>query len=117
MTYLWFLIIFQIAPILCLLAAVRRELRPRRGVAVAVLSALALAYTAPWDNFIIMQGVWTYRPARVLGATIGVVPIEEYAFYVLQVAFASLLCLVVLKARHGRPRAAGRTESGPAPGR
>ena len=60
--------------------------------AVGALAAVALAWTAPWDEHLVRTGVWAYGPDRVL-ATAGSVPVEEYAFVVL---------LVVLVAAWGR---------------
>lgn len=64
---------------------------------MGVLALLALVYTAPWDNLIVLQGVWNYDPNRVLGVAIGVVPLEEYGFYVLQVVLTSLFTCAVLR--------------------
>ena len=52
--------------------------------ALLVLSAVALLWTAPWDEHLVRTGVWSYGPDRVL-ATVGSVPAEEYAFVVLLV--------------------------------
>lgn len=49
---------------------------------VAALAAVALVWTAPWDEHLVRTGVWSYGPDRVL-ATVGSVPAEEYAFVVL----------------------------------
>jgi len=57
--------------------------------------ALAVVYTGPWDHFIIEQGVWSYPPGRVIGPTIGNVPIEEYCFFLLQVTFTGLVLLAL----------------------
>lgn len=56
---------------------------------------LAVTYTGPWDHFIIEQGVWSYPPGRIIGPTIGNVPLEEYCFMVLQVAFTGLVLLAL----------------------
>lgn len=60
---------------------------------------MALLYTGPWDNLLIGNGVWSYGRDRVIGITIGAVPIEEYAFYILQVAATGLLTILLLLAR------------------
>ncbi len=52
---------------------------------------MALIYTTPWDDLIIRQGVWSYPAERILGVTIGRVPLEECFFYVLQVVLVGLL--------------------------
>ena len=48
------------------------------------LSSLALLWTAPWDDHLVRTGVWSYDPAQVI-ARIGAIPLEEYAFVVLEV--------------------------------
>ena len=50
---------------------------------LGVVLLLAFAYTTPWDNYLVFREVWGYPPGRVL-ATIGYVPVEEYAFFLLQ---------------------------------
>jgi lycopene beta-cyclase len=45
---------------------------------------VALLYTTPWDNYLVATRVWWYEPSRVVGLTLGWVPLEEYAFFVLQ---------------------------------
>ena len=51
---------------------------------LAALALLALAWTAPWDEHLVRSGVWSYAPDRVV-ARLGSVPVEEYAFVVLEV--------------------------------
>jgi lycopene cyclase domain-containing protein len=94
MTYLNFLLIFLGLP-LAGLALLHWRDRGRRAlppgllglpavVAVLVHIAVALAYTTPWDNYLVATGVWYYDPALVLGITFGWVPLEEYLFFMLQ---------------------------------
>jgi len=90
-TYLQFLAAF-VAPPLLVLAALR--VRDRRDewwslVGVGVLLVLALAYTTPWDNYLIRRGVWTYGADAVV-ATLWLAPIEEYAFVAMQTVVAGL---------------------------
>ena len=87
MTYLQFHLAF-ILPILALLAVAQR--RPLAGVGAGValkwlgaILLLAFTYTTPWDNYLVYRDVWGYPPGAVL-ATIGYVPVEEYAFFLLQ---------------------------------
>jgi lycopene cyclase domain-containing protein len=89
LTYLDFLAVFLLVPlsVLCLGTVVYgpRE-RPALSVRVggiAVIIVLALAYTIPWDNYLIAEGVWWYGDGRVT-ATVWLAPIEEYLFIVLQ---------------------------------
>ena len=46
--------------------------------------ALAVAYTTPWDNYLVASKVWWYNRKLVTGLVLGYVPIEEYTFFVLQ---------------------------------
>lgn len=88
MSYLTFHLTFIVPPILLLLALFARR-RPWNGTdrwtigAIALIALIALIHTTPWDNQLVRMGVWTYGPDRVIG-TIGYVPVEEYAFFVLQ---------------------------------
>jgi len=85
MQYAAFLVLFVVAPTAVLLtgASVRRSLGRRRAlVGVALMVGAALAYTIPWDNYLVAAGVWWYGDgilARVWHA-----PVEEYAFIALQ---------------------------------
>ncbi len=89
LTYLSFLAVFLLVPLSTLgVAAVVRPSRnrPSLGVQVGgtlVLVVLALAYTTPWDNYLIAEGVWWYGEGRVLGR-VWLAPIEEYIFIALQ---------------------------------
>ncbi len=93
MTYVEFLLLFAAVPIAALLVALRGRV-PRVGWFYAgLLSVVALIYTAPWDNAIVLNHVWTYGTHQVLGVIIGVIPLEEYLFYGLQVVASALFCI------------------------
>jgi lycopene beta-cyclase len=53
----------------------------------------AVIWTTPWDNYLVATGVWYYNPALVSGVTLGWVPIEEYAFFVVQTVLTGLWLL------------------------
>lgn len=111
MTYAGFLALFVIPP---LIAAALLAWRQGRGRALSTAAAagllvhvgLALAYTTPWDNYLVATRVWWYDPARVLGLTFGWVPLEEYLFFVLQTLLTGLV-LITLLGRKPAPTAAG----------
>jgi lycopene cyclase domain-containing protein len=89
-SYLAFLTIFLLPPLLVAAVAARvRGLPPRVPAALTLMVAVALAWTTPWDNYLVAGGVWSYGPGRVLGV-IGYVPVEEYLFFVLQPLLAGL---------------------------
>jgi lycopene cyclase domain-containing protein len=48
-----------------------------------VIVTLALAYTVPWDNYLIERGVWWYGDGVVTGRILAM-PLGEYLFVVLQ---------------------------------
>jgi lycopene cyclase domain-containing protein len=103
-SYLEFLLVFVVGPagLLVGLAAVRRRRSPTAEVSwrrhwsgVAILAVLAVVWTTPWDNYVVARGVWGYGADRVLGV-IGFVPVEEYAFFVLQPLLNGALLLFLL---------------------
>ncbi len=126
MTYFGFLFRYLVLPggaLLLGLAWLRRGGRRlpdrlRGGsslAAIALTAAIAVAYTTPWDNYLVASGVWDYDPELVAGVIIGYVPLEEYLFFVLQTALTGLV-LILLGHRPSRPaplsRWAGRARIG-----
>jgi hypothetical protein len=92
LTYLGFHLVFILPPLLLLFRAAPTLPRGRRRVALTGLTgitALALVYTTPWDNFLIDQGVWWYGEGTVV-AYVGSAPLEEYLFFVLQPVLSGL---------------------------
>ncbi|MFB6217690.1 MAG: lycopene cyclase domain-containing protein [Halobacteriaceae archaeon] len=90
LTYLEFHLALVVPPVALLAWSLYRGgggtfvARPRLAVAGTALMALvAFVYTAPWDNYLISQGVWWY-PDGVVLATVGHAPVGEYLFFVLQ---------------------------------
>lgn len=86
MSYATFHLVFILPPIvLLMLGAATRKGGLEKGALKALLAIqlVAFLYTTPWDNYLVYRGVWMYGSERVLG-TIGYVPVEEYAFFLLQ---------------------------------
>ncbi len=98
MTYLQFHLVFIVPAILVLGAVYSRRLRSGSvrptGRWIALLCAIAFVYTTPWDNYLVAREVWWYHPDRVLG-TVGYVPVEEYAFFILQPVLTGLWLAVL----------------------
>lgn len=94
MTYLTFLLIFLIGPIIALAVAhgrrFGRQAQRAAARAIGLVAAIAFLYTTPWDNFLVYSDVWGYGADRVL-ATIGYVPVEEYLFFLLQPVLTGLV--------------------------
>jgi lycopene beta-cyclase len=89
MSYLLFLIVFVCIPLGFLVWRLRRLWRIELAMLVG-LAAIAVIYTTPWDNYLVATGVWSYDPQLVLNHTIGYVPVEEYAFFILQAFLTGL---------------------------
>jgi lycopene cyclase domain-containing protein len=113
-TYGGFLLAFVVPPIVALVAwlALRRQGSRRLLAALAITATIAVVYTGPWDHFIISQGVWSYPEGRVIGPTIGLVPVEEYAFFVLQVLLTGLLTFALRRGTNLTPRPLSLGERG-----
>jgi hypothetical protein len=102
-TYAEFLAVFLLPPIAAFgLIALRRRAITRRTVWTLLGGiALALSYTTPWDNLIVLNGVWTYPAGKVVGIVFGVVPLEEYVFFVLQTLATGFFTVVLLSRGRG----------------
>jgi lycopene beta-cyclase len=84
MTYLRFHLIFNL-PLLIILAAMTGPVPWTTGELEAlgfVLLAVML-FTTPWDNLAAKWGIWGF-PREKYSARIGYLPVEEYAFFLLQ---------------------------------
>jgi lycopene cyclase domain-containing protein len=64
--------------------------RYRTWIPIVILSLLSFLYTTPWDNYLIQKGGWGYPPNSVL-FVVGYIPIEEYAFFIIQTCQSGLL--------------------------
>jgi lycopene cyclase domain-containing protein len=117
MTYLQFHLIFIHPPLLLLILTSRRilpRIGPRAVPALIGVVLLALVYTTPWDSELIRRGVWGYGPERVVG-TIGLIPVEEYLFFILQPLLAGLWFYRVMPPRaDSAPAATPALRWGPA---
>ncbi|MFW6018850.1 MAG: lycopene cyclase domain-containing protein [Halapricum sp.] len=98
LTYVGFHAVFVAPPLFVLASVTANRQRPTRPVVraipVVVILALALAYTTPWDNYLIHRGVWWYGEDVVAGR-IWLAPIEEYLFILLQPIVATLWLVLI----------------------
>lgn len=87
--------------IVALLAALKLR-RARPVLAVAVTLGILLVFTAVFDNVMIGVGLVGYDPALISGVTIGIAPLEDFAY---AIAAAILLpsLWVLLPARRPEP--------------
>ncbi|MHB8625356.1 MAG: lycopene cyclase domain-containing protein [Aggregatilineales bacterium] len=84
MTYSLFLLVFVCPPLGILLYVLRQKLTRPVWVGLFALVVVAVAYTTPWDNYLVASRVWYYDPRLVLNIILGYVPVEEYLFFILQ---------------------------------
>lgn len=86
MSYLQLDLIFlAVAGAVAIAAAVATQRRPRSRrhhlvAAIGVAAAVTLLLTAVFDNIMIAIGLFTYEDDRLLGATVGRVPVEDFAY-------------------------------------
>lgn len=54
-----------------------------------------------WDTFAVWRGHWAFPPGNTLGITIGLLPVEEYLFFLI-VPYFGLTLYKVIQSRHGK---------------
>jgi lycopene beta-cyclase len=96
MTYPQFLLLFLCPPLVLMLIATRGVWSRPAWLALVSLMAIAFTYTAPWDNYLVIRGVWSFDDDRIWGVFLWRVPLEEYLFYLLQVLITGLFTLWLL---------------------
>jgi len=86
MTYRRFHLIFNL-PLLLLLGALSwaAPWTVDEAAAFGVVLVAAMAFTTPWDNLAVKWGIWGF-PRKKYSFRLGYLPIEEYAFFLLQSA-------------------------------
>lgn len=95
---------FLAVAVLVLLVSLLARRAPS-GRAVGAAAAVTLVLTAIFDNVLVGSGIVAYDVALTSGRTIGVAPIEDFAY-----AFGALILLPALWAMlGGRPRASVHT--------
>ncbi|WP_253736323.1 lycopene cyclase domain-containing protein [Halohasta salina] len=75
--------------------------KPVYWTGVAAITLIAVVYTTPWDNYLIAHGVWGYGEGQTF-AHIGLAPVGEYVFFLLQ-PILTALWLGQLTLRRGWP--------------
>jgi len=83
LTYLEFHLLFVVPPLAALTATSRGRRQQWLWPGVAIVTAIAVAYTTPWDNALIGHGVWWYADGAVWWRAWNA-PVGEYLFFVLQ---------------------------------
>jgi len=92
-TYARFLALFLGPPLVLAVVLTRRILGLRHLLFLLGMSLVVVAWTSPWDNAAVAAGLWGFDPARHSGLVIGLLPLEEYLFFLLQTWVTSLLMI------------------------
>jgi lycopene cyclase domain-containing protein len=100
MTYLGFHLRFTVPALVLSLGLLLSSNLPLQtwssiAVVLTVLFALVVAFTSPWDNIAVKRGTWDFPSDRVW-FRIYYLPVEEYAFFLLQTAIVSFLVIGLL---------------------
>ena len=102
MTYWQFHLVFNLPALLLLLWLTRRRLRAVHWKCIAVLCGIVLVATTPWDNWAVHRGIWSFdwprtTPVAVrLGGVTWRLPLEEYAFFLIETVLVALFTLLFL---------------------
>lgn len=117
MTYAQFHLVFLLPALLLAAFAAIPALRAHRTtivIGLCLMTGVAVVYTTPWDAYLVREAIWWYGEDRVLATWLGV-PIEEYAFFVLQTFLMGLVVSAALyrAGRIGRLDAGGPFSSAP----
>jgi lycopene cyclase domain-containing protein len=91
---LQFVLLFLLAPSALLLASLGNRLVERTAPVIAVIAAAALIYMVPWAHAWFAAGIWDWGLDTSQGDVWGV-PLEAYAFFVLQAVFTGALTVIV----------------------
>lgn len=103
MTYWQYHLIFTL-PLLAILAyGLRWRITRAHMVCCSVVCVIAFVCTTPWDNYAAWLGIWgfgenvslwwPFAAHKNTTSLIGHIPVEEYAFFIIETILA---CLVVL---------------------
>jgi putative membrane protein len=97
MTYIEFLFIFTVIPIIILAFLLRKYLDAVYIKWLLIVSVIAFAATAVWDNYAVYSGIWHFPEDKTLGIKLFYVPVEEYMFFFLQTFTTGLVQLFFIK--------------------
>lgn len=106
MTYWALNSVFLFVALVAGIAAVNVGLRGRaRRVALGAAcctTAVVLVLTAVFDNLMIAAGLFTYSPEHTSGVSVGLAPLEDFAYPVAAVLLLPSLWILLGKRAEGR---------------
>lgn len=99
MSYAAFLGWFVVLPAVALAALFRRRYRRRDLAPLLLTLTIAFATSLPWDSAAVSRGYWRFTPGQISGRHLGVLPVEECAFFALESLLVAALLLPLLGGR------------------
>ena len=97
MNYIEFLFLFTVIPVIILAIFLRKYLDIVYVKWLLIVSVIAFAATAGWDNYAVYSGIWHFPEDKTLGIKLFYVPVEEYLFFFLQTFTTGLVQLFFIK--------------------
>ena len=84
MTYIGFHLAFNLPLLATLFFVSGRGIWPQEMVLVMLgILGIVMAFTSPWDNYAVAKRIWDFPRERVW-FRVGRLPVEEYAFFIIQ---------------------------------
>lgn len=99
MTYVWICLVFLAVTVLVAAVAYARARRRARWLPLGLTLAALVVLTAVFDNVMIALDIMDYSPDRRLGPTLGLAPLEDFAYVV-----AAVILLPALWEWWGAPK-------------
>ena len=102
MTYAEYHLVFNLPAMLVLLWLARHRLERSHWKWIGVVGGIAFVFTTPWDNWAVYKGMWGFDWERVtpisvtLGGIVWRLPLEEYAFFLIETVNVALLVILFL---------------------
>jgi lycopene cyclase domain-containing protein len=110
MTYWGYHLLFTLPLIVLLGIWVRSRLRMAHLWCWLAVCLIVFVFTTPWDNYAVFLGIWGFGEGVSLGypfagmaysaenpeglSWLGLIPFEEYSFFILE---STLVCLLLVK--------------------
>ena len=92
LSYAGFLALFLVIPLAISLSLLSRTWSRGGLIAVGLTLLISLPAAALWDESAAGGGLWRYGATRIWGIWLGHIPLEEIAFFTLQITLVALLC-------------------------
>ena len=101
-SYATFHLYFNLPPFLLLLFLCRKRIKLAHLICISLVALIALIAASPWDNWAVHKGFWSFDWSRTTPISISAfgidfkLPLEEYAFFIIESVLVGLLCVLFL---------------------